>query len=238
MGVVITVGAWVWFKISAKSSLPMKQISTPSFPLGSLGSWDHLLRLNHTLLDEKRAIVSQWIFHTEAFAVISGENVQRVLRASTSRDVRPAFVGWLGMFHIRRFMGPHSVGIAEGEPWARYRKAIGASLKPSYLRTLLVKMEACVQQVKAHFEAQIAEAGGVVDCAPCFHALTLDVLGCTIFNTQLGALESMRQGKEDEVLGAFRYASDEMARRMSSVNPLDWMYFLGGYRERHSARRL
>mmetsp|Transcript_22572 Transcript_22572/g.27619 ORF Transcript_22572/g.27619 Transcript_22572/m.27619 type:complete len:368 (+) Transcript_22572:66-1169(+) len=68
--------------------------------------------------------------------------------------------------------------------------------------------------------------GVIVDVAQFLHALTLDIVCMTVFQEKLGAIAAIEKGKPDEVVAAFRYASDEMARRCSSTNPLDWMYWL------------
>jgi len=67
--------------------------------------------------------------------------------------------------------------------------------------------------------------GVIVDVAQFLHALTLDIVCMTVFQEKLGAIAAIEKGKPDEVVAAFRYASDEMARRCSSTNPLDWMYW-------------
>ena len=70
-----------------------------------------------------------------------------------------------------------------------------------------------------------ASSSGIVDVAPLFHATALDMVCEAIFCERLGAIEGMREGKPDTLVEAFRFAEDEMARRTSSMNPVDWLYW-------------
>ena len=66
---------------------------------------------------------------------------------------------------------------------------------------------------------------GTVDVAPIMHALALDMVCDTLFCERLGALQSEADGTSDAVVMAFRFAENEMVRRTSSMNPLDFLYW-------------
>lgn len=51
-------------------------------------------------------------FHLQA------KQVEAVFRSSISRRMSPDILYHVGMWHIRKFFGKMSVGVAEGEVWA------------------------------------------------------------------------------------------------------------------------
>jgi len=227
----IAVLYYVWFRICLSNGSTASVVTKhpPSFPLGSLGYWNDLLKANKIILEDagsKGNLVSQWLFHKEGFAVIRAEHVGAVLRSSTSRlSISPHWLQFVALYHIKNFMGANSVGVSEGKEWKDQRKAIGKSLKPKYIRSLYQDMRSCVGEVVTFFESKCEQNGGsaVIDVAPCFHDLTLDIVCMTVFREKLGALAAMREGRHEEVVEAFNFASSEMARRTSSTDPLDWL---------------
>ena len=152
---------------------------------------------------------------------------------------------------FRNFFGAESVGVSEGTTWKTGRKAIGKSLRPTYIRTLFRQVESCANDALDLLSTMVDEAScppsvaaaasarvqagrgalsstsssGIVDVAPLFHATALDMVCEAIFCERLGAIEGMREGKPDTLVEAFRFAEDEMARRTSSMNPVDWLYW-------------
>mmetsp|Transcript_6698 Transcript_6698/g.7645 ORF Transcript_6698/g.7645 Transcript_6698/m.7645 type:complete len:370 (+) Transcript_6698:3-1112(+) len=73
---------------------------------------------------------------------------------------------------------------------------------------------------------RVQMGGVVVDVSKFLHALTLDIVCMTVFQEKLGAIAAIERSEPDEVVDAFKFASDEMARRCSSMNPFDWLYWL------------
>jgi len=218
---------------------------TPSFPMGSLALWRDLLSANAIILHDALAepgkrVVQQWTFWAPAYAVIDPDHVDAVFRASVSREMRPAVLHSIGLYHIAKFMGarpllregllsfmrklkttgPFSVGVAEGQLWRDLRKTLAHSLRPTYVKSLLPAMEGLVNDAIA----LLSRSGEPLDVSPAMHALTLDVVCATVFKEPLGALKAMRDGAPDPLVDAFSYAAHEMARRTSSANPLDFMY--------------
>ena len=194
------------------------------FPMGSLGEWDDLLALNRAILGANAPIVAQWTFWKPSVAIVHGPSLARVFRASTSRALTPALLQTVGMWHIKKFFGEGSVGVTEGTQWSTTRKAIGRSLKPTYVRKLFGKITACAAEAAAVLRAR-AQDGAPVDVAPLFHALALDIVCEAVFCERVGALAACGAGQPDPVVEAFRFAEDEMVRRTSSMNPLDWCYW-------------
>lgn len=220
------------FKVLAKAG-------APKFPLGSLGEWGDLLRTNKKILEgfeanDSRTPVAQWTFTSESLAVVRHDHVGAVLRSSVSRSMQPYVLNVMGLYHITRFMGVNSVGVLEGEKWTSARKSIGKSLKTAYIRSLYASIVQVVNDVAGWLESRDLTTD--LDLAPIMHAITIDVVCHAVFKSKLGAVEAVIQGRPNRLVEAFKLASNEMARRNSSMNPLDWMYFLGPVRPKQ--RRL
>lgn len=173
--------------------------------------------------------VAQWTFTSESLAVVRFDAVEKVLRSSVSRQMKPAILSMMGMYHIVKFMGRNSVGVLEGEQWTSTRKAIAKSLKTTYIRSLFDAIVEHVDVVAEWLESR--DLTSDLDLAPIMHAITIDVVCFAVFKSKLGAVEAVMEGRPNELVESFKYASNEMARRNSSMNPMDWMYFLGGVRE-------
>ena len=225
---------YVYFKRSVAQRLELlAKGGSTQFPLGSLGNWDDLLRTNKEILrgfeaNGSKTPVAQWTFTSESLAVVRHDHVGAVLRASVSRAMQPSVLNAMGLYHITRFMGRNSVGVLEGERWSNTRKSIGKSLKTSYIRSLYASIVEVVEDVAAWLESRDLTAD--LDLSPIMHAITIDVVCHAVFKSKLGAVDAVIQGRPNRLVEAFKLASNEMARRNSSMNPLDWMYFLGPIR--------
>jgi len=221
MGIVVA-HIYLKFRSSVRERLAFLPGRQPSFPLGSMGTWCDLLKANKEILEDSKSgslPVAQWTFTGESVAVVRNEHVRKVFKSSYSREMSPWILNWAGMHHIKAFMGAHMVGVAENKEWKTIRKAIGSSLKPSYLNKLYPDMIAAAEKI-----GDFMQIKGVLDVSGALHALTLDVVCIATFQEKLGAIDAYVDGKPKEAVEAFKYASSEMARRIGSQNPLDWVY--------------
>lgn len=195
-----------------------------SFPLGSLDDWKDLIEANKKLLkisenNNHKAPISQYTFFKESVAVTKHEDVDKILNNSVSRSLTPAILNFAGLFHIAKFMGKNSVGIAEGKNWHTYRKAIGSSLKPQYIRSLFDEMINCTDMVFKYIENHKKKDD--VNFTNIVNSLTFDIVCLTVFKERFGALDSLNDSSYNETIEAFLFAAKEMNRRTSSFNPLD-----------------
>ncbi len=207
-------------------------------PLGSLLEWKDLLKANRKILSAfeaqpspGRLPVVQHVCWKATVAVVDKADVDAVLRASTTRSLVPPLLNALGLYHITRFMGPASVGVSEGAQWVRQRKAIGKSLSNSLVRGLYSHIEASVALI-----ASTVPSAREVDVAPLLRAMALDVVCAAVFKEDFGALRGLlATGRQPPIVEAFDFAGEEMARRISSLHPLDWLYFVQTPRNRELA---
>jgi cytochrome P450 len=197
-----------------------------SFPLGNLGEWNDLLELNRRILSTGAKMVVQWTFHKQSVAIVNGPALYKVFHASSSRQLQPPLLSLVGMYHIKHFFGNQSVGVTEGKKWSTTRKAIGKSLKPMVVRSLFGQINECAGDCVLLLQHLVEQNqnNSTIDIAPIFHALALDVVCESIFDGNVGAIASLRNGKYDPIVESFRFAEDEMVRRTSSFHPLDWVY--------------
>ena len=95
-----------------------------AFPLGSLGRWEDLLALNKQIeLDSRepspkgvvQGVVGQFTFYQQSAVVVDAAHVEAIFRSSTSRKMSPDILYHVGMWHIRKFFGPMSVGVASDD---------------------------------------------------------------------------------------------------------------------------
>lgn len=230
MVMIMLYYAWFWICVYSSKVSKVGRHQPPMFPFGSLLYWHDLLKANKNILEDSGPNgnpVSQWLFHTEGFCVLRAEHVGAILKASTSRlSVRPHWLQWMALYHIKKFMGFNSVGVTDDEEWRNDRKAIGRSMTGNYIRSLYHEVISCVDEVDSFLKSKCEQNGGstVIDISPIFSDLTLDVVCMAVFKQKLGALAGMKEGRHEEVVEAFEFASYEMTRRLGSLNPLDWMY--------------
>jgi cytochrome P450 len=201
-----------------------------TFPLGNLHTWKNLLQANQSILhlvNTNKPIVAQFMFWKMGIAVVKGEHVDVIFKSSVSRQMTPSILNFLGLYHIKKFMGSKSVGIAEGSRWKELRKGIANSLKPDYVRSLYPMFHERIMDAQQYIiVTSIEKQSRLLDISPLMHALTIDIVCTTIFKSPMGALQAMLNGKSNELVDAFSFAANEMARRTSSsFNPFDWIYF-------------
>lgn len=159
-------------------------------------------------------------FYKPSVAVVDARAVAKVFRSSSSRQLQPPLLGTIGMVHIKQFFGNQSVGVTEGTQWKTSRKAIGKSLKPSYVRSLFSQIDSCAASVVEILE-QHHTAGTEIDVAPLFHAAALDIVCESVFCERLGAIAALAAGRPDPVVDAFRLASS--CNVTAAHGPRVWM---------------
>lgn len=205
------------------------------FPLGHMHHWVDLLEVNRTInADEKKQqqegrplVWSQFMLHRECYIIVKAEHICEVFANSVSRAIHPPILNAIGMFHLRKFMGPKFVGIAEGQSWHAMRKSVGKfTLSTESLKAAFSPMSAVSSDLLRWLDERIVEGNGkaVLDFHTPLHGFTLDAVALATFGARLGALEALRTCGSVPVVEAFEFAQDEMTRRLGSMNPLDWTY--------------
>lgn len=224
---------YAYFLYKTREAKTLPDVSQASFPLGSLAGWKDLLLLNrrvHKGADKTSGVCVQWLGWMKALCVTKGEHLDKLLAQSYNRYPSDAgfakrIMALLGLYHIKKFMGPHSVGVLEGAEWKKVRKFMAHFVQsPTHLQSQFGAVRASADELVSYLLDPKRSSKPQEVSEPLF-AMAFDVLSNAVFGERSSFLQGFSAtGKMHPVVFALADTMLEMTDRMASINPLDWFY--------------
>jgi len=231
----LTLAWYGYFCLATREGRRLSEAQRAHFPLGSLGAWVDLLRVNRRILkeaDPRTGLCVQWLGASKGWAVTKAEHAEKVLTSSWSRtpphggNPEAAVAMSAGTFHIKMFMGFQSVGVLDGPEWRNIRNHMSRYVQSSsHLKAQFDCIHGLANEAMDYFLSP--DRPQTQEVSHALFTMAYDVLAKAVFGEHSGFLRQLRDtGDTHPVVHALAKTMHEMTRRMGSFNPLDWVYVL------------
>ena len=154
---------------------------------------------------------------TPALSVTRSEDVQRLLKASSHRNVFPLMVQ-----HVERFLGRRNIAVLTGKEWKTQRAVI---VKALHGKAFMEHNVEAIKKATTILVDRLVQEDYTEDVGQIMRMLTLDIFGQSALHTNFGCCESLEPSR---VAHAFEFMASDMVRRISKdiLNPTSHLYSL------------